>query len=159
MLGLVVSVKRTQHCWPTTPNIVRCYMLRPFAHLVACCCAKFETGQTFSFVQTDATTPINVGSCWPTMFRPFAWGFRHKTVQTKEPWKRTKHFWPATPSIDGTCYVVWSWVNHTWELLHWRISLFCDSRLSLKSWYSWKRYTVDIQFFSICVILRNSSSS
>ena len=29
--------KRTQHCWPTTPNIVRCYMLRPFAHPVACC--------------------------------------------------------------------------------------------------------------------------
>ena len=30
--------KRTQHCWPTTPNIVGCYMLRPFAHPVACCC-------------------------------------------------------------------------------------------------------------------------
>ena len=29
--------KRTQHCWPTTPNIVGCYMLLPFAHLVACC--------------------------------------------------------------------------------------------------------------------------
>ena len=28
--------KRTQHCWPTTPNIVGCYMLRPFAHPVAC---------------------------------------------------------------------------------------------------------------------------
>ena len=29
--------KRTQHCWPTTPNIVGCYMVRPFAHPVACC--------------------------------------------------------------------------------------------------------------------------
>ena len=29
--------KRTQHCWPTTPNIVGCYLLRPFAHPVACC--------------------------------------------------------------------------------------------------------------------------
>ena len=29
--------KRTQHCWPTTPNIVGCYMLRPIAHPVACC--------------------------------------------------------------------------------------------------------------------------
>ena len=27
--------KRTQHCWPTTPNIVGCYMLRPFVHPVA----------------------------------------------------------------------------------------------------------------------------
>ena len=32
------SSKRTQHCWPTTPNAVGCYMLRPFAHPVACCC-------------------------------------------------------------------------------------------------------------------------
>ena len=31
-------------------------MLSPFAHPVACCCAKFETGQTFSPMQTDATT-------------------------------------------------------------------------------------------------------
>ena len=73
------------HCWPTTPNIVRCYLLRPFAHPVAYCCTKFETGQTFSFVQTGATTPLNVGSCWPTMCRPFTRGFRHKTIQTKTP--------------------------------------------------------------------------
>ena len=26
-----------KNCWPTTPNIVGCYMLRPFAHPVACC--------------------------------------------------------------------------------------------------------------------------
>ena len=31
--------KPTQHCWSTIPNIVECYMLRPFAHPVACCCA------------------------------------------------------------------------------------------------------------------------
>ena len=37
---------------PPTPNIVTCYMfyLRPFAHPVACCCAKFENGETFSYV-------------------------------------------------------------------------------------------------------------
>ena len=27
----------TQHRWLTTPNIVACYMLRPFPHPVACC--------------------------------------------------------------------------------------------------------------------------
>ena len=37
-----------QHSWATTPNTVECYMLRPVAHPVACCCAKFETGQTLS---------------------------------------------------------------------------------------------------------------
>ena len=25
-----------KHCRPTTPNVVRCYMLGPVAHLVAC---------------------------------------------------------------------------------------------------------------------------
>ena len=44
--------KRMQHSWATTPNTVGCYMLRPVAHPVACCCAKFETGQTF-----EQTTP------------------------------------------------------------------------------------------------------
>ena len=29
-------------------------MSRLFALTVACCCAKFETVQTFSYVQTDA---------------------------------------------------------------------------------------------------------
>ena len=32
------SCKQMQHCWPTTHNIAGCYMLRPFARHVACCC-------------------------------------------------------------------------------------------------------------------------
>ena len=46
-------------------------MLRSFSHPVACrcmllrvirsCCAKFETGQTFRYAQTDATAPNIVG--------------------------------------------------------------------------------------------------
>ena len=34
----------------TTPNIVRCDLLRPFAHPVAYCCAKFETGQNLALL-------------------------------------------------------------------------------------------------------------
>ena len=30
--------KRAQNCWATTSNVVGCYMLRPFARPVACCC-------------------------------------------------------------------------------------------------------------------------
>ena len=31
--------KQTQHCWPTTPNIGGCYILRPIAHsVIVCCC-------------------------------------------------------------------------------------------------------------------------
>ena len=37
-------------------------MLRPFAHPVACCSAKFQTGQTLSFPRCTAYTNI-VGSC------------------------------------------------------------------------------------------------
>ena len=34
--GTYAPCKRTQHGWPTTPNLVGCYMLHPFAHPVAC---------------------------------------------------------------------------------------------------------------------------
>ena len=62
-------------CWPETPNVVGWYMLRPFAHPVhlrkqskigyniipvACCCAKFETGETLSYVQRDGPTMLGV---------------------------------------------------------------------------------------------------
>ena len=39
--------------------------------VVGSCCAKFETGQTFSNVQTDSTTLNNVGSYWLKMLRAF----------------------------------------------------------------------------------------
>ena len=53
-------------------------------------CAKFETGQTFSYLQTDVTTPNIVGSCWSTMLRPFPPGFRlrsHGTGRFSTGWK------------------------------------------------------------------------
>ena len=43
-------------------------------HVLGSCCWRFETGQTFS-VQTDATIPKSVGSCWPTLLRRFSRGF------------------------------------------------------------------------------------
>ena len=55
----------SQHCWIG-------FRLHTLSYDVGSCCAKFETGQTFSYVQTDETTPNNVGSCWSTMLRPFA---------------------------------------------------------------------------------------
>ena len=48
-----------------------CMLLR----VVESYCVKFETVQTLSYVQTDATTPNNVGRSWPTMSCPFARGF------------------------------------------------------------------------------------
>ena len=65
--------KRTHHCLPTTPNIAGYYMLPPFACPVACCCAKFETGQT---LELRANGDKNSQQCREllaqTMFRLFA---------------------------------------------------------------------------------------
>ena len=60
----------TRHCWPTSPKIVGCYVASVrtpccmLLRVIGSCYAKYETGQTFSHVQTDATSPNNVGSCW-----------------------------------------------------------------------------------------------
>ena len=61
----------SQHCWMLHVASVctRCCML---LDVVACCCAKFETGQTFSPVQTGATLmAYNSHHCWE-LLRPFA---------------------------------------------------------------------------------------
>ena len=103
------SCKRTQHCWSTTPNIVGCYMLRPFAHPVACCCAKFETGQTF-----QPTTPNISFVPWSpkhsaTMLDPFVQLFQHCWGHARSLCKVYKDLWvvsfpPCTvgPNIVGS---------------------------------------------------------
>ena len=49
-LGPKAPCKRTQHCGqqlPTLLDVTRCVRLHTLLHVVECCCAKFETGQTF----------------------------------------------------------------------------------------------------------------
>ena len=61
----------SQHCWMLHVASVctSCCML---LDVVGCCCAKFETGQTFTLVQTDATLlAYNSQHCWE-LLRPFA---------------------------------------------------------------------------------------
>ena len=61
--------------------------------VVGSCCARFEIGKTFSYVQRS---PDNVGSCWPTMLRPSARGViqleysfnMRKTIKTKKIFKQ-----------------------------------------------------------------------
>ena len=45
---------------PTLLDVTSCTCLHTLLHVVGSCCAKFETGQTLSYVQMDATTPNNV---------------------------------------------------------------------------------------------------
>ena len=101
-----------QHCWPTTPNIVGCYMLRPFAHPVACCFAKFETGQTF-----QPTTPNISFVPWSpkrsaTMVDPFAQLFQHCWGHARSLRMVYKDLWvvsfprcSAGPNIVGSCCI------------------------------------------------------
>ena len=72
-LKLSGHAKRTPNKLPkphaTTLNVVGFYMLRPFAHPVACCmllcvvgscCEKFETGETFSYNNSEHCWAYNV---------------------------------------------------------------------------------------------------
>ena len=66
---------------PTLLDVTCCVRLHTVLYVGACCCAKFETGQTFSPVQTDATLLANNSQhCWE-LLRPFA---RSLTCKTKK---------------------------------------------------------------------------
>ena len=107
---------------------IGCYILRPFPHPVARCCVllvlvehKFETGQTFSYVQTDATTPNNLGSCWLTMLRlPSARSLTLSAVPRFEWQTRVPKQWKS--SVKKFSCVVNLWGNDVskshqcWEL-------------------------------------------
>ena len=88
-------------------------MLRPFAHpvaFIACCCAKFETGQTF-----QPTTPNISFVLWSlkrsaTMLDPFAqlfqhcWGHARSTLRMvyKDLWVVSFPRCTASPNIVGS---------------------------------------------------------
>ena len=62
---------------PNGRNIVGCYMLRPFPHPVACCCAKFETGQTFQPTTPNISFVLRSPKRSATMLDPFVQLFQH----------------------------------------------------------------------------------
>ena len=112
------ACKRTQHCWPTTPNIAGCYMLRPFAHPVACCwmlllvvapslkpVKLFRTTSNISFVPWSPKRSA-------TMFDPFAqlfdhcWGHaRSLRMVCKDLWVVSFPRCTAGPNIVGSCCI------------------------------------------------------
>ena len=92
---------------PTLFDVICCVHLHTLLHVVACCCAKLETRETFSYMQTDATTPNNVGSCWPTMLRLFAPGY---TVSKFTEW---------LPTSRSEWIMVCKNLKHTSFLMNW----------------------------------------
>ena len=97
-------------CWPR--------ILRLFAR------SFIETGQTFSYVQTDATTLNNVGSCWPTILHLSARDFSYVDSKTLKPRANGRNFFgQQLPTLlDVTCCVRLHTLLHVaaccWELLH-----------------------------------------
>ena len=87
-------------------------MLRPFPHPVACCCAKFETGQTF-----HPTTPNISFVLWSpkrsaTMLDPFVQLFQHCCGHARSLRMVYKDLWvvsfprcTAGPNIVGSCCI------------------------------------------------------
>ena len=73
--GLKGPCKRTQPCWPTTPNIVG-------PNNVVTCCARLH-----------GTT---------TMLALVAYSL--KPVKLLGPCNRTQHCWPTTPNNVGSCW-------------------------------------------------------
>ena len=116
MLGVVacmlaVMTNNSQHCWMlhATSVCTPCCML---LDVVACCCAKFETGQTF-----QPTTPNISFVPWSpkrstTMLDPFAQLFqrcwdraRSLRIVYKDLWVLSFPRCTASPNIVGSCCI------------------------------------------------------
>ena len=75
------TCKRKQHCWPTTPNIVGCYLLRPFGK--PSCMLLGVVAQSLKPVKLSQPTTPNISFVpWPPkrsaiMLDPFAQLFQH----------------------------------------------------------------------------------
>ena len=111
----------SQHCWMLYVASVctPCCML---LDVVACCCAKFETRQTF-----QPTTPIISFVLWSpkrsaTMLDPFAQFLQHCRGHARSLRRDYKDLWvvfyprcTAGPKLVGSCC---NNSQQCWELLH-----------------------------------------
>ena len=111
--------KQMKHCWqlvgqqfPTLLDVT-CYVrLHTLLHVVGCCCAKFETGQTF-----QPTTPNISFVPWSpkrsaTMLDPFAQLFQHCWSHARSLRMDYKELWvvffprcTAGPKLIGSCCI------------------------------------------------------
>ena len=113
------ACKRTQHCWPTTPSIVGCYMLRPFAHPVACCWKLLRhIAQSLKPVKLFSQVTLNISFVpWSpkrsaTMLDPFAQLFQHCWGHARSLRMVYKDLWAVSfprctvgHNIAGTCCI------------------------------------------------------
>ena len=62
---------------PTLLDVTCCVRLHTLLHVVACCCTKFETGQTFQPTTPNISFVLWLPKCNATMLDPFALLFQH----------------------------------------------------------------------------------
>ena len=113
--GPKAACKRTQHCWPTTPNIVGCYMLRLFAHPVACCwelLRKVWNRSNFSANNSNISFVPWSPKRSATMLDPFAQLFQHCWGHARSLRMVYKDLWvvsfprcSAGPNIVESCCI------------------------------------------------------
>ena len=101
---------------PSTPSILRCGMLRPFAHVllrvVGGCCTKCETGQTFEPKAPNISFVPWSPKRSETTVDPFAqlvqhcWGHAHELHMVyKVLWVVSFPRCTAGPNIVGSCRI------------------------------------------------------
>ena len=92
---------RAQHCWPTTPNIVGCYMLHPFANPVAWCWMLLR-------VVAQSLKPVKLFSQHLPTF-PL---FRDRLSVAQQCWIRLH----SSSNIVGATHAHYAWFTKTYGL-------------------------------------------
>ena len=90
-----------QYFWPTNPNIVGCYVLRPFAHPVACCWMLLR-------VVAQSLKPVKLFSQQlPTFLL-----FRDRRSVAQQCWIRLH----SSSNIVGVTHAHYAWFTKTYGL-------------------------------------------
>ena len=101
----------SQHCWMlhVAPVCTPCCML---LDVVACCCAKFETDQTFQPTIPNISFVLWSPKRSATMLNPFAQLFQHcwsharsLRMDYKDLWVLFFPRWTAGPKLVGSCCI------------------------------------------------------
>ena len=97
---------------PTLLDVTCCVRLHTLLHVVGCCCAKFETGQTFQPTTPNISFVPWSPKCSATMLDSFAqlfqrrWGYsRSLRMVYKDLWVVSFPLCTAGPNIVGSCCI------------------------------------------------------
>ena len=97
---------------PTLLDVTCCIRLHTLLHPVGCCCAKFETGQTFQPTTPNISFVSWSPKCSATMLDPFAQFFQHCWGRARSLCMVYKDLWVVSfprcttgANIVGSCCI------------------------------------------------------